>query len=101
LGKLASSPQALAVVALQFAVGFGLGYVAAKALKYVLAFAALLVLGSALSLWSVGKSPESLLESAKQLLAAAKELAVVLGIMTVAPVTAGFVVGAVVGLLRK
>ena|GEM_PF-478910 len=101
LATLFSQPQTLAVVSVQFLLGLGLGYVSVKALKYVLAFIAILVLGAFLSVWSLGATPLEVLQSLGGAAAMAKELAMILGLMTIGPVSLGFIVGVVLGLMRK
>jgi len=105
LAELLSQPQALAVMSIQFFLGLGLGYVSVKALKYVLAFIAILALGSFLSVWSLGATPLEVLEGLGVTALKAKDLlmglATALGLMTVGPASAGFVVGVVVALVKK
>ena len=102
IAALLSQPQALAVMLIQFFLGLGLGYVSVKALKYVLAFIAILALGSFLSVWSLGATPLEVLEGFGVTALKAKDLlmglATALGLMTVGPASAGFVVGVVVAL---
>jgi len=81
--------------------GLGLGYVSVKALKYVLAFIAILVLGTFLSIWSLGTTPSEVLQSLGSAAALVKDFVTALGLMTVGPVSVGFIVGAILGLLKK
>lgn len=90
-----------AIALIQFLLGLGLGYVSAKVFKYILAFIAILVLGSFLSVWSLGGSLENTLGHLKELSETARNFLVVLGVLTVGPVSVGFVVGVLVALLRK
>jgi uncharacterized membrane protein (Fun14 family) len=101
LVALFSQPQTLAVVWVQFLLGLGLGYVSVKALKYVLAFIAILVLGTFLSVWSLGATPSAVLQNLGSAAALAKDFAIALGLMTIGPVSVGFVVGAILGLMKK
>ena len=96
-----TDPRVAAAVVIQFLMGLGLGYFAVKALKYVIAFIAILVLGSFLSIWSLGGSIESSLQTLGELAGAVKSLLAVLGVLTVGPVSVGFVVGALISLLRR
>lgn len=96
-----SQNWALVVIAIQFILGLALGYIAVKVLKYILAFIAILVLGSFLSIWSLGMTPAEVLDKLKISVEAAKGLATVLGLMTIGPVSVGFIIGVVVGLMRK
>lgn len=101
LPTIFSQPQVLAAIAIQFLLGLALGYVSVKALKYVLAFIAILVLGTFLSVWSLGLTPMQALQSLSAALQAAKDFVVILGLMNVGPVSIGFIVGAIVGLMKK
>ncbi len=96
-----TDPKVAAAIIIQFLMGLGLGYFAVKALKYVVAFIAILVLGSFLSVWSLGGSVESSLQMLGEVASAVKGLLTVLGVMTVGPVSVGFIVGALISLLRK
>lgn len=96
-----ADPKVSAAIIIQFLMGLGLGYFAVKALKYVVAFIAILVLGSFLSVWSLGGSVESSLQMLGEVASAVKGLLTVLGVMTVGPVSVGFIVGALISLLRK
>lgn len=94
-------PQVLAVVAIQFLLGLALGFVSVKALKYILAFIAILVLGTFLSVWSLGLTPTQALQTLGNAIQAAKGFAVILGLMNIGPVSIGFIVGAIIGLMKK
>jgi hypothetical protein len=99
------NPTVLAVLAIQFLLGLSLGYIAVKALKYVLAFIVILVLGVILNVWSLGLSLEDLISKLSEHAAEAKNLffsiAGTLGLLTVGPVTVGFLVGALISWLRR
>ena len=104
LGTILASDKVLVAEAIQFLLGALLGYYGAKALKYILGFIGILALGSALQVWAVGESTSAYVsrveEGARQAVPLVKKLLVSLGILTVAPVSAGFLVGAVIGLTR-
>lgn len=101
LVELVSDAKVMTAILIQFLLGLGLGYVSVKALKYVLAFIAILALGSFLSVWSLGGSMDATLKYLGDLAGVAKNLLLVLGLVTVGPVSVGFIVGALVALLRK
>lgn len=101
IAGLLSQPQPLIVMVIQFVLGLALGYVSVKALKYILAFIAILALGTFLSVWSLGTTPAEVVSTLGIAVEALKKLAVVLGLMTVGPVSVGFIVGVIVGLMRK
>ena len=96
-----SNYQSYVVIAIQFLLGFALGYVSVKALKYILAFIAILALGVALSVWSLGSTPQDVLNKLGLTVEALKGLATLLGLLTVGPTSIGFIIGALVALLRK
>ena len=101
LVELLSDARVFLPMLVQFLLGLGLGYVSVKALKYILAFIAILVLGSFLSVWSLGGSIDAAMTNLGELAGAVKNLLLLLGIMTVGPVSVGFILGALIALLRK
>ncbi|MEM1619630.1 MAG: hypothetical protein QXU97_05880 [Fervidicoccaceae archaeon] len=100
-------PWALANLLLQFGLGFGLGYISARILKYVVALAALLVLGAALNVWSLGRvsnASEAIsyaVQRLRELLPELKALAGTLGVLALGPVSLGFIVGLIVAFARR
>lgn len=98
-------PKVLVAVLIQFLMGLGLGYFSIKALKYIVASILILVLGMALSIWSIGSSPESLLgslyETFKEFTPQLIALLQLLGIMTVGPISLGFILGVIIALIKK
>lgn len=105
IGEALRNPKTLIVLGIQFVMGLALGYFSSKVFKYLLALLVVLVLGAALSVWSIGTSPESFLvgfyEYFKQLQPHILALLQLLGIMTIGPVTLGFIVGVLLAIVRK
>jgi hypothetical protein len=105
LSEALKNPKVLVVVVIQFLMGLGLGYFSFKVWKYLVALIAIIVLGNVLTIWSLGSSPESFLgqlyESFKQFLPNLIAFIQLLGIMTVGPVTIGFIVGIILAIIRK
>ena len=101
LDLVLSNYQSYIVMGIQFLLGLTLGYVAVKALKYVVAFIGILLLGSLLSMWSLNLMPEDVLSKLGKAVELAKNLATVLGILVVGPASADFLVGALIALLKK
>ncbi|MEM1526559.1 MAG: hypothetical protein QW775_05175 [Ignisphaera sp.] len=101
LSSLLSQPSTLAVIAIQFFLGLALGYISIKILKYIVAFLAIIILGTFLSIWSLGLTPTEVLSTFGIAAETIKRLAVVMGLLSVGPVSVGFVVGIVVGLIKK
>jgi len=103
--KLLTNPKALVVVLIQFLLGFALGYYSAKVVKYVLALIAIIVLGSVLSVWSIGGNVNDFLTKlgteAVKLWPVIQGVLATFGIMTVAPITIGFILGVVAAFARK
>lgn len=99
------NPRTLMAMVIQFAMGLGLGYFSAKVVKYLIALILIFVLGSILSIWSIGTSPETFLGQLytvfKQFQPQVMALLQLLGIMTVGPVTLGFIVGIIIAVVRK
>jgi len=104
ISKLASDPVASTVFLIQIALGFGLGYLMVKALKYILAIIAILFIGVILNIWQFGNMQdflETLGVDWSQLLSMANSLLAVLGILTILPIGIGFCIGIVVGAVKK
>ena len=105
LSEALKNPKVLVVVVIQFLMGLGLGYFSFKVWKYLVALIAIIVLGNVLTIWSLGSSPESFLgqlyETFKQFLPNLIAFIQLLGIMTVGPVTIGFIVGIILAIIRK
>ncbi len=103
--KLLTNPKALIVILIQFFLGFALGYYSAKVVKYILALIAIIVLGSVLSVWSIGGNVNEFLTKlgteAVKLWPVIQGILATFGIMTVAPITVGFILGVVVAFTRK
>ncbi|MCS7111717.1 MAG: hypothetical protein N3E36_07365 [Sulfolobales archaeon] len=96
-----SDPRNFIVILIQFFLGLALGYISIRAIKYVLAFIAILILGSFLSVWSLGTSTVEVFKSISDIIEVAKNFAVVLGLLTVGPISIGFVIGAIVALVKR
>lgn len=101
IAKLLSQPSTAVVMLIQFLLGLALGYISVKVLKYILAFIAIIALGTFLSIWSLGMTPTEVFSTLGIAAEAAKRLATVLGILTVGPVSIGFIIGIVIGLLKR
>lgn len=96
-----SDPQTAIVMLIQFLLGLALGYISVKAIKYILAFIAILVLGTFLSIWSLGTSTTEVFKTLSDIIGIAKNFAVVLGLLTIGPISIGFIIGAIVALIKK
>ena len=100
LGKLVSSlfsnPTSLFIFVIQLFLGIGLGYIAFKALKYLLALAALIILGILLNVWQAPQLDIDLSAVYGQIV----KFALALGVTAILPLTIGFVIGALIGTLK-
>ncbi len=100
-GSLFTSPASFLIFVIELFLGIGLGYVSLKALKYLLAFVALTLLGLLLNVWQAPQLASQL--GAKDLVAVSAEIlsfAYALGLTTILPLTVGFIIGAIVGALK-
>ncbi|MEM0325454.1 MAG: hypothetical protein QW733_00235 [Desulfurococcaceae archaeon] len=98
--EVAFNPPSIIVMLIQFVLGLALGYVSVKALKYIIAFIAVLVLGVMLSIWNLGTLRKEVLESLGLTIEAIFKLLLVLMITAAGPTLIGFVVGIVVSILK-
>ncbi len=105
VGTIMTNPQTGTVMLIEFLLGFGLGYTAVKALRYILAFIGILLLGSALSVWSIGANSAEIAEKigmeVKQLLPLLKGLMTVFGTIVVGPASVGVLVGIIVASINN
>ncbi|MET1102143.1 MAG: hypothetical protein ABWW69_06700 [Pyrodictiaceae archaeon] len=105
ISSMLQNPYVAASVAIQFILGLALGYFSVKVLKYILAFIGILILGAFLNVWSLGGSVEDVLrryyQQFQQLEPVIKQLLSTLGILTVGPVSIGFILGLIIGALRR
>ena len=100
-GSLFTSPSSILVFVIELFLGIGLGYISLKALKYLLAFAALTLLGVLLNVWQAPLLASQL--GAKDIVSVSSQFlafAYALGLTTVMPLTLGFIIGAIIGTLR-
>jgi len=102
---ITSNPKVAAAVGIQILLGAALGYTMIKVLKYIAAFIGVLVIGAVLNVWSIGGSIEDIIArfggEASQIKDLMINLIETLGVLTVGPVSLGFVIGILVGLLRS
>jgi len=95
-----SDPKVAISVIIQILMGVGLGYYMAKVIKYFIAFIAVIILGVILNIWSLGGSLEDVLAKLGGQALQLKDVAInffsMLGLLTVGPVTLGFVIGLII-----
>ena len=100
-----SNPKIAIAIGIEVILGAGLGYIMAKMAKYVLAFIALLIVGAVLNVWSLGGSIEDFLVKMGITASQFKDIILgfisTLGLLMVGPVTLGFFIGLIIGLLKK
>jgi len=94
-------PASVFIFMVELSLGIGLGYVSLKALKYILAFAALMILGLLLNVWQAPQLAfqmgiRDFIAISSQVLAFAYSI----GLTTVLPLTVGFISGAIIGALK-
>ena len=105
LTLMGGNPALTISVLIQIILGFALGYIMAKMIKYVVAFIAIMIIGMLLNVWSLGMSINDIIASfgseAIQFKDVIIGLVTALGILTVGPITLGFLIGILVGLIRR
>jgi len=104
LSDALKNPKVMLAVAIQFLMGLGLGYYSAKVIRYILALIGILILGSILSIWSLGGSAYDVIsrfgEEATKIYPLIQSVLSALGILTVGPIAAGFILGVIIA-MRK
>ncbi len=105
ISSMASNPYVAASIIIQLVLGIALGYISVKVLKYILAFIGILVLGAVLNIWSFGGSIENTLKSYyqqfQQMEPMLKKMMATLGLLTVGPVSIGYIIGLIIGIVKK
>ncbi|HDI02141.1 MAG TPA: hypothetical protein ENF93_00695 [Ignisphaera sp.] len=105
IGSLLANPGAYITMLIEFLLGLGLGYVAMRALKYMLATVGIIFLGIVLGVWSLGNSIYDAIKYLEMLALNLWEIAytlfAMLGLLVIGPVTIGFIVGALIAHMRK
>lgn len=92
--------QVLVVVLVNFLLGLGLGYVSFRALKYVLAFVAMLFLGFFLLNVVSGMALVEALQRMGAVVSKLRELVAAFYLTAFGPILFGFLVGALIALTR-
>jgi uncharacterized membrane protein (Fun14 family) len=102
---ISTNPKMAIAILVQVLLGLAAGYYTAKIAKYVVALVGVLVLGALIGAWGAAGSVEDMLERVSSQLAAFKDAVVgvmgLLGFLLVGPTAIGFVLGIVIGLLRR
>lgn len=102
--QLLQNPVTYIIMLVQFLLGFFLGYLSIKALKYILALVAILAFGLFLNVWSLGLSLDALISMFGEYALRAKDLlmgmAGTIGLLTIGPVAIGFIIGVVAAAIR-
>jgi uncharacterized membrane protein (Fun14 family) len=102
---ITSNPKVATAIGIQIVLGIALGYVMVKVLKYIIAFIGVLVVGAVLNVWSLGGSIEDFIANFGKQAEEAKDLIInlikILGILSVGPLTLGFVLGILIGILKS
>jgi len=105
IGQSVTNGKVLVAVIIQFILGLALGYYSAKVIKYMLALIGILVLGAVLSVWSLGGSVDEFVArlgyQAQAAIPMIKGFLATLGILTVGPVTIGFLIGLLLAITKK
>ncbi len=100
-----SDPKVAFAVIVQILMGIALGYYMAKVIKYFLALIGVIIIGVILNVWSLGGSIEDALTNlgiqALELKDVVFNFLSMLGVLTVGPITLGFVIGLIIASSRK
>jgi len=94
--SLFTNPASLLIFLIQLSLGIGLGYISFKALKYLLALAAIIILGMILNVWQAPQLGIDFMAIYSQIV----KFAYTFGLTTMLPLTIGFVIGALIGTLK-
>ena len=106
LVDLLSNPTSLILFLIRFLLGFALGYISLRAIKYLVAMLAIIAIGMFLNIWEVDALKRALEEAGLELekLDWQKVIEGVirfLGLTTMLPIGVGFILGIVVAIIRE
>ncbi len=105
ISSVMSNHSTYLVMFIEFLLGVGIGYAAAKAAKYILTLIVLIFLGTMLGIWSLGISLNKLIGiivgNMSKVWSIINIIMAGLSIVMVGPVIAGIIVGVIIALLRK
>ncbi len=100
-----TNPQVAIAIIIEIIMGIALGYVMAKMAKYIIAFIVILIIGAVLNVWSLGGSIQDFLTKLGITAVEFKNVILgfmgTLGLLMVGPVTLGFLIGILIGLMKK
>ncbi|MCY0867758.1 MAG: hypothetical protein OWQ48_00790 [Desulfurococcus sp.] len=104
MNKILSNPKSYMVILVQFLLGLALGYFSLKVIKYIIALILIVVLGIALSIWSIGGDIYDFLTKiagySSEIADIIWRVAVALGLLTLGPITVGFIAGAILAWIK-
>ena len=100
-----SNPSIAVVTGIELLLGIGIGYIVAKIAKYVLALIALLVAGTILRVWNLSEPGNGFPAEMNAFINKLKDIILgvisMFGVLVSGPLMVGFLIGVVVGLLKK
>jgi len=104
VSMLLRDPRTILMFTIQIALGFGLGYFTVKALKYILALTAIILIGIFLNVWQFGGIEAFFSEAIgidwSELLTIFYSVSATLVILIVLPVGIGFMLGIVTAAVK-
>jgi hypothetical protein len=101
ISKVVFSGDALLVALVLLFLGLCLGYICVKAFRYLLSLIILLLLGAFLSLWSLSEHINNIIAEIRELALNTLSLLLILGVLTAGPLSAGFLIGVLLALVKR
>lgn len=101
ISKVVFSGDALLVALVLLFLGLCLGYICVKAFRYLLSLIILLLLGAFLSLWSLSEHINNIIAEIRELTLNTLSLLLILGVLTAGPLSAGFLIGVLLALVKR
>jgi hypothetical protein len=102
-----SNPYSLIIFIIEFALGLGLGYFAAKVIKYIVALIGIFIVGVVLNIWTTpnfGATIQQQLSSLgldwSKVYPVIQSIIYMLGLTTVLPTTLGLIIGIVIAIAK-
>ena len=103
ISSLFTNPSSLITFIVEFALGLGLGYFSAKAIKYLLAIIGIFIVGVVLNVWNAPNLWTNIQQQLGNLglewskvYPALLSMIYMLGLTTILPITLGFILGVII-----
>jgi len=99
--KIVLSGDTSLLILLLVLFGVTLGYISVKVFRYLLSLVIILLLGALLSLWSLNEHVNTVVAGVKEVAVSTLALLLALGLLSAGPFTLGFLIGALLAVVKE